>query len=64
MSVTVNVKWGKEKFQLVLDPAQPPAVFKEAVYQKTGVPVDRQKVCVNALYRVLVAGRRSCRSAV
>eukprot|EP00750_Incisomonas_marina_P012077 INCI16545.2.p1 GENE.INCI16545.2~~INCI16545.2.p1 ORF type:complete len:603 (+),score=144.71 INCI16545.2:583-2391(+) len=44
MSFTVNVKWGKEQFQAVLDTAQPPAAFKELIYQKTGVPVDRQKV--------------------
>jgi ubiquitin carboxyl-terminal hydrolase 14 len=44
MPIKVTVKWGKEQFEAELDPAQPPTAFKEIVYQKTGVPLDRQKI--------------------
>lgn len=44
MSFKVQVKWGKEKFTLELNTEQPPSAFKEAIYQKTGVPVERQKI--------------------
>lgn len=29
-----------------LDPSQPATVFKQSIYEKTGVPLDRQKVMV------------------
>jgi len=44
MSFTVNVKWGKERFEAQLDTTQPPQTFKQTIYEKTGVPVERQKI--------------------
>nr|CDJ80236.1 Ubiquitin and Peptidase C19 domain containing protein [Haemonchus contortus] len=42
----VNVKWGKEKYQVLLDFDEPPLVFKSQLFALTGVPPDRQKVVV------------------
>ncbi|QRW24540.1 ubiquitin carboxyl-terminal hydrolase [Rhizoctonia solani] len=42
---TVHIKHGANT-SLQLDPEQPPSVFKEAIYQVTGVPVDRMKVMI------------------
>uniref|UniRef100_A0A3P9NJV8 Ubiquitin carboxyl-terminal hydrolase n=1 Tax=Poecilia reticulata TaxID=8081 RepID=A0A3P9NJV8_POERE len=42
---TVNVKWGKEKFDAVeLNTEEPPMVFKAQLFALTGVQPDRQKV--------------------
>ncbi|KAK2860004.1 hypothetical protein Q7C36_004170 [Tachysurus vachellii] len=48
MSVfTVNVKWGKEKFEAVeLNTEEPPMVFKAQLFALTGVQPDRQKVMI------------------
>uniref|UniRef100_A0A672ZU78 Ubiquitin carboxyl-terminal hydrolase n=1 Tax=Sphaeramia orbicularis TaxID=375764 RepID=A0A672ZU78_9TELE len=44
---TVNVKWGKEKFDAVeLNTEEPPVVFKAQLFALTGVHPDRQKVMV------------------
>ncbi|XP_053089408.1 ubiquitin carboxyl-terminal hydrolase 14 isoform X1 [Pangasianodon hypophthalmus] len=44
---TVNVKWGKEKFEAVeLNTEEPPMVFKAQLFALTGVQPDRQKVMV------------------
>lgn len=44
---TVNVKWGKEKFDNVeLNTDEPPMVFKAQLFALTGVQPDRQKVMV------------------
>ncbi|KAF8745444.1 Cysteine proteinase, partial [Rhizoctonia solani] len=43
---TVHIKHGGKQQSLQLDPEQPPSVFKEAIYQVTGVPVDRMKVMI------------------
>lgn len=44
---TVNVKWGKEKFDAVeLNTEEPPMVFKAQLFALTGVQPDRQKVMV------------------
>ncbi|KAK5982311.1 hypothetical protein GCK32_019644, partial [Trichostrongylus colubriformis] len=42
----VNVKWGKEKYEVLLDFDEPPLVFKSQLFALTGVPPDRQKVVV------------------
>jgi len=42
----VHVKYAGKKHDVELDPETPPLSFKEAVYQLTGVPVDRMKVMV------------------
>lgn len=42
----VHIKHAGKKYDLELDPQKPPLAFKEAVYQSTGVPVDRMKVMV------------------
>lgn len=47
MFLTVNVKWGKEKFDAVeLNTEEPPMVFKAQLFALTGVQPDRQKVMV------------------
>ncbi|XP_028329143.1 ubiquitin carboxyl-terminal hydrolase 14 [Gouania willdenowi] len=44
---TVNVKWGKEKFDGVeLNTEEPPMVFKAQLFALTGVQPDRQKVMI------------------
>ncbi|KAG9124399.1 deubiquitinating enzyme [Ceratobasidium sp. 392] len=43
---TVHIKHGGKQQSLQLDPEQPPSIFKEAIYQATGVPVDRMKVMI------------------
>ncbi|XP_040209978.1 ubiquitin carboxyl-terminal hydrolase 14 [Rana temporaria] len=44
---TVNVKWGKEKFDNVeLNTDEPPMVFKAQLFALSGVQPDRQKVMV------------------
>ena len=43
--ISVNVKWGKEKFENVdVDTSEPPEVFKAQLFALSGVPPDRQKV--------------------
>ena len=42
----VHVKHAGKKHNVELDPEKPPLAFKEAVYQSTGIPVDRMKVMV------------------
>uniref|UniRef100_A0A672ZUX4 Ubiquitin carboxyl-terminal hydrolase n=1 Tax=Sphaeramia orbicularis TaxID=375764 RepID=A0A672ZUX4_9TELE len=45
--LSVNVKWGKEKFDAVeLNTEEPPVVFKAQLFALTGVHPDRQKVMV------------------
>jgi ubiquitin carboxyl-terminal hydrolase 14 len=44
--LAVHVKHAGKSLPLQLDPDQPPSVFKQAVYQATGVPPDRMKVMV------------------
>ncbi|XP_062918839.1 ubiquitin carboxyl-terminal hydrolase 14 isoform X2 [Mobula hypostoma] len=44
---TVNVKWGKEKFDgLELNTDDPPVVFKAQLFALTGVQPERQKVMI------------------
>ncbi|KIY67649.1 cysteine proteinase [Cylindrobasidium torrendii FP15055 ss-10] len=42
----VNIKHAGKTHSVRLDPSAPPAAFKDAVYQVTGIPVDRMKVMV------------------
>ncbi|GLB44135.1 putative peptidase C19 family protein [Lyophyllum shimeji] len=42
----VQIKHAGKVYDVQLDPDLPPAAFKDAVYQVTGVPVDRMKVMV------------------
>jgi ubiquitin carboxyl-terminal hydrolase 14 len=44
--LTVHIKHAGKIFDLQLDPDLPPSVFKDTVYQVTGVPPDRMKVMV------------------
>ncbi|KAF9450746.1 cysteine proteinase [Macrolepiota fuliginosa MF-IS2] len=44
--VAVHVKHAGKTYDIQLDPDLPPAIFKDAVYQVTGVPVERMKVMV------------------
>jgi len=45
-SIPVTIKHTGKTHPLTLDAAQPPRVFKETIYQTTGVPVDRMKVMI------------------
>jgi ubiquitin carboxyl-terminal hydrolase 14 len=42
----VHIKHAGNKHDVELDPEKSPVSFKEAIYQVTGVPVDRMKVMV------------------
>ncbi|CEF69379.1 Ubiquitin carboxyl-terminal hydrolase [Strongyloides ratti] len=42
----VTVKWGKEKYELVVDQNQIPLMLKQELQRLTGVDVERQKVMV------------------
>ncbi|EFI26871.1 ubiquitin carboxyl-terminal hydrolase 6 [Coprinopsis cinerea okayama7 len=44
--LAVHIKHAGKTHDVQLDPDLPPAAFKEAIYQVTGVPVDRMKVMV------------------
>jgi len=44
--LAVNIKHAGNTHAVQLDPELPPGAFKEAIYQATGVPVDRMKVMV------------------
>ncbi|KAH7928034.1 cysteine proteinase [Leucogyrophana mollusca] len=44
--LTVHVKHAGKVLDVELDPNQPATVFKDAVYQVTGVPPDRMKVMI------------------
>ena len=44
--LNVHIKHAGNKYDLELDPEKAPLAFKEAVYQRTGVPVDRMKIMV------------------
>ncbi|KAF8174908.1 ubiquitin carboxyl-terminal hydrolase 6 [Pholiota molesta] len=44
--IQVNIKHAGKTYNLPLDPDLPPAVFKDTVYNATGVPPDRMKVMV------------------
>ncbi|KAL1943182.1 hypothetical protein VTO73DRAFT_4257 [Trametes versicolor] len=44
--LTVKIKHAGKVHELPLDPDQPATVFKDAVYQLTGVPPDRMKVMI------------------
>ncbi|KAK0534192.1 deubiquitinating enzyme [Tilletia horrida] len=44
--ITVKVKHNGKVHEVVLDPSQPATAFKQALYEKTGVPPERQKMVV------------------
>ena len=44
----VNVKWGKEKYNVPLNTDEPPIVFKAQLFALTGVQPERQKVMAKA----------------
>lgn len=44
--LNVKIKHAGKVHDLQLDPDQPATVFKDAVYQVTGVPPDRMKVMI------------------
>lgn len=46
MSYAVSIKHAGKVYQLTLDTSQPPATFKQSIYEACGVPPDRQKVMV------------------
>lgn len=43
-AMKVVVKWGKQVFDVEVDVAQPPLVFKSQLFALTAVPPERQKV--------------------
>ncbi|KAF9261991.1 cysteine proteinase [Marasmius fiardii PR-910] len=44
--LAVNIKHSGKAYNVQLDPELPPKAFKEAVYQVTGIPLDRMKIMV------------------
>ena len=44
--LAIHIKHAGKVYDVQLDPDLPPSVFKDAVYQVTGVPPDRMKVMV------------------
>ncbi len=44
--IAVKIKHAGKVHDVQLDPDVPPAVFKDAIYQVTGVPPDRMKVMI------------------
>lgn len=44
--LAVKIKHAGKVYDVELDPDMPPVAFKEAIYQKTGVPPDRMKVMI------------------
>ncbi|ORY22440.1 ubiquitin C-terminal hydrolase [Naematelia encephala] len=49
--ITVSVKHAGKTHQVEVDVNQPATVFKESIYQVTGVPVDRMKVMIKGLLK-------------
>eukprot|EP01088_Endostelium_zonatum_P003525 TRINITY_DN14733_c0_g1_i2.p1 TRINITY_DN14733_c0_g1~~TRINITY_DN14733_c0_g1_i2.p1 ORF type:complete len:480 (-),score=142.85 TRINITY_DN14733_c0_g1_i2:32-1402(-) len=43
MSIPIALKWGKNKYDVLVNPQDNAAVFKSQVWTLTGVPPDRQK---------------------
>ena len=42
--IEVSIKHGGKAQNIYLDTSKPPFIFKQAIYEVTGVPVDRMKV--------------------
>ena len=40
----VSIKWGKERFEVALDPAKGVTALRAMLLQRTGVPIERQKL--------------------
>lgn len=45
-SFNVHIKHAGKTHDVVLDTDRPPVVFKDAIYQLTGVPPERMKVMI------------------
>lgn len=45
-TIPIKVKHNGKLHEITLDTAQPATAFKQAIYEKTGVPADRMKVMV------------------
>jgi len=43
VSVPIVIKWAGKKYDVEVDVNQPAGVFKQKLYELTGVPTDRQK---------------------
>ena len=43
-TISINVKWGKEKYQVDLDTAAPVELFRAQLFALTSVPPERQKI--------------------
>lgn len=52
----LNIKWGKEKFNVQADTGESPMLFKAELFSLTGVPPERQKTMfkVNHVYAFLL----------
>ena len=44
MSITLNVKWGKESFEISFIPSEGVSALKSTLQSKTNVPIDRMKL--------------------
>jgi hypothetical protein len=59
--LAVHIKHAGKVYDLQLDPDLPASVFKDAVYQVTGVPPDRMKVMVKGgVLKVSVSPNGCC----
>lgn len=44
MSISVNIKWGKEILHVEVDPSEPLDSFKKKIQELTRVPLEKQKI--------------------
>ena len=49
---SITVKWGKEKYTVDADVAEPPLVFKSQLFALTGVAPERQKVMIKVIFLI------------
>ncbi|CAD6200012.1 unnamed protein product [Caenorhabditis auriculariae] len=47
--VPVNVKWGREKYEVEVNPSEPTIVFKSKLYSLTNVVPERQKLIAKGI---------------
>jgi ubiquitin carboxyl-terminal hydrolase 14 len=60
--LNVHIKHAGKVHDVQLDIDQPPAVFKDAIYQVTGVPPERMKVMIKGgMLKVRIRDMRSLR---
>lgn len=59
MALAIKIKHAGKTYELEVDTTAPATVFKEQIYHKTGVPVDKVKVPVKGgMLKVCLAYQR------